>query len=254
MKTGMRHSDYIKNLLEERRNEVREVDPIHESGNHITSPPGATTLEENKIIAEFLEQKNLHTLVNAVPEFKKTLILKKFFKMKRNQEVIVYVDYHGKTREISGKVNSIGRDFVILTNLKDRFWLPYQTVISANSPAGVPTYENTHQNFIYDNDLKRKLTTNFGETVAKRDVLIEQFFEESLVSSLDRWRGIWVRVVTPDETVFGRLISVSDEGVVLKPVSSMKQIDFDQIAIITSVRLYIRILMIGKRLMKSFTR
>ena len=74
----MRHSDYLKNLLEDRKNEARNLDPIHEVGNRITSPPSATPLEENKIIAEYLEQKNIQTLANAVPEFKKTLILKNF--------------------------------------------------------------------------------------------------------------------------------------------------------------------------------
>ncbi|WP_158651548.1 hypothetical protein [Mesobacillus jeotgali] len=254
MKTGMRHSDYLKNLLEDRKNEVRNLDPIHEVGDQITSPPSATSLEENKIIAEYLEQKNLQTLANAVPEFKKTLILKKFFKMKRNQEVIVYFELQGATWETSGKVNAIGRDFVILTNLKDRIWIPYKTILSANSPSGVPTYENAHQNFIYDNDLKRKLTTNFGETVAKRDVLIHQFFEESLRSNLERWKGVWVKAVTPEETVWGKIISVTEESVLLQSVSSKRQIAFDDLSHLISARFFNRVLLMGKNILTSLFR
>jgi hypothetical protein len=250
----MRHSDYLKNLLEGRRTEVRQVDPIHEVGNTITSPPSATSLEENKIIAEYLEQKNLHTLANAVPEFKKPLILKKFFKMKRNQEVIVYIDHKGKTQEISGKVNAIGRDFVILTNLKDRFWIPYKSIFSANSPAGVPTYENAHQNFIYDNDLKLKLTTQFGETVAKREVLIQQFFEESLKSNLERWQGMWVKVATPEEIVLGKIVSVTEEGVLLQSFSLNREIAFEDLSHLISTRLFNRILLMGRNVFTTLFR
>lgn len=254
MRTGMRHSVYLKNLLENRRNEVRQVDPIHEVGNQITSPPSATPLEENKIIAEYLEQKILHTLANAVPEFKKPLILKKFFKMKRNQEVIVYIDHQDNTQEISGKVNAIGRDFVILTNLKDRIWIPYKTILSANSPAGVPTYENAHQNFIYDNDLKRKLTTNFGETVANRDVLIQQFFEESLKGNLHRWQGVWVKVVLADEIVIGKIASVTEDFILLQSFGSEREIAFTDVTHIRSARLFIQILLLGKNMIKSMFR
>lgn len=250
----MRHSDYLKMLLEDRSHEVKHVDPIHEVGNKITSPPSATSLEENKIIAEYLEQKNLQTLANAVPEFKKALILKKFFKMKRNQEVIVYLDHHGKTQEISGKVNAIGRDFVILTNLKDRIWIPYKSVFSADSPAGVPTYESAHQNFIYDNDLKRKLTTNFGETVAKRDVLIQQFFEESFKGNLERWQGMLVKVVTHEETVWGKIASVTEDGVLLRSFSSIREIAFNDLSHITSGRLFTQVLLMGKNAFKSLFR
>ncbi|WLR57007.1 hypothetical protein LC048_09120 [Mesobacillus subterraneus] len=254
MRTGMRHSDYLKNLLEDRKNELRQVDPIHEIGNQITSPPGATSLEENKIIAEYLEQTNLHTLANAVPEFKKTLILKKFFKMKRNQEVIVYIDHQGTTEELSGKVNAIGRDFVILTNLKDRIWIPYKTVISANSPAGVPTYENTHQNFIYDNDLKRKLTTNFGETVAKRDVLIHQFFEESLRGNLDRWNGLWIKAITAEETAWGKIVSVSEESILLQSFNSNREIVFKDLSHLISARFINRVILMGKTVLTTLFR
>jgi hypothetical protein len=251
LRTGMRHSDYLKSLLEDRRNEARHIDPIHEVGNQLTSPPSATTLEENKIIGEYMEQKNLYTLANAVPEFKKTLILKKFFKMKRNQEVIVYIDHQGSAKQITGKVNAIGRDFVVLTNLKDRIWIPYRTMLSANSPAGVPTYENAHQNFIYDNDLKRKLTTSFGETVSQREVLIQQFFEESLKSNLARWEGAWVKVVTHGEAVLGKIASVTDHSILVQSLGVNKKIEFDELSYIISARLFVRVLMIGKNVFKN---
>jgi hypothetical protein len=252
LKTGMRHSEYIKVLLEKRKHEIRQIDPIHEAGNHITSPPGAAPLEENKFIANYIEQRNLHTVINAVPELKKPLLLKKFFKMKRNQEVIVYIASNGVTSEITGKVSAIGRDFVMLTNLKDRIWVPYLAIQAANIPAGVPTYENSHQNFIYDNDLKWKLMTNFGETVAKRDVLVQQFFEETLMTNLDKWQGLWVKIYTLEKTYWGKIISASDQRVIIKPLTDHIKIELNQITHIYSMRLLMRLYMMGKNMFKSF--
>ncbi|MCM3664966.1 hypothetical protein M3204_11155 [Mesobacillus subterraneus] len=252
MKTGMRHSDYIKVLLDKRKDEIRQIDPIHEVGDRITSPPGATPLEESRFMIEYMEQKNLHTVVTAKPDMKKPLLLKKFFKMRRNQEVIVYILSKGDTSEITGKVSAIGRDFVMLTSLKDRIWIPYNTIQSANVPAGVPTFDSAHQNFIYDNDLKRKLTTNFGETVAKRDVLVQQFFEETLMTNLGRWRGVWVKVITIENTYWGKIISATDKSVMIKPLTDPIEIELNQITHIYSMRLLMRLYMMGKNMIKSF--
>jgi ribosome maturation factor RimP len=254
LKTGMRHSDYIKVLLDKRKDEIRQIDPIHEVGDRITSPPGATPLEESRFISEYMEQKNLHTVVNAKPEMKKSLLLKKFFKMRRNQEVIIYLLSKGDTSEITGKVSAIGRDFVMLTSLKDRIWIPYNAIQSANILAGVPTYEGAHQNFIYDNDLKRKLTTSFGETVAKRDVLIQQFFEETLMTSLDRWQGIWVNVITLENTYWGKIISASDKSVMIKHLKDQIEIELNQITHIYSMRLLMRLYMVGKKMLKNLAK
>jgi hypothetical protein len=246
----MRHSDYIKDLLERRKNETRQTDPIHERGESITSPPGATSLEENRIIMEYMEQKNLQKVINSIPEAKKPILLKKFFKMKRNQEVIIYMS-QDQPREVTGKVTSVGRDFVLLTNLKDRIWIPYSAIESANIPSGVPNYENSHQNFIYDNDLKLKLITNFGETVAKRDVLVRQFFEESLMTNLKNLEGIWVKAVMQDKTVSGRIRSVTEEGFILDNGFNQVNIEWASILLLYSMRFFQRLYMASKNMLKT---
>lgn len=250
LKTGMRHSDYIKVLLERRNNETRQIDPIHERGDSITSPPGATSLEENRIIMEYMEQKNLQKVISSIPEAKKPILLKKFFKMKRNQEVIIYMS-NDDAQVVTGKVTTVGRDFVLLTNLKDRIWIPYSSIESANIPSGVPNYENSHQNFIYDNDLKRKLITNFGETVAKRDVLIRQFFEESFMTNVKNSEGMWVKAVMPDKNVFGRIRSVTEEGFILDNGFNQVNIDWDSILLLYSMRFFHRLYMVSKNMLKT---
>jgi ribosome maturation factor RimP len=171
--------------------------------------------------------------------------------MRRNQEVIIYILSKGDTSEITGKISAIGRDFVMLTSLKNRIWIPYNAIQSANIPSGVPTYESAHQNFIYDNDLKRKLTTNFGETVSKRDVLVQQFFEETLMTSLDRWQGIWVKVITLENTYGGKIISASDKSVMIKHLKDPIEIELNQITHLYSMRLLMRLYMVGKNILKN---
>lgn len=249
----MRHSDYIKVLLEKRLKEKRHIDPIHERGDSITSPPGATSLEENRLIMEYMEQKNLQKVISSIPEAKKPILLRKFFKMKRNQEVMIYISSKD-TQVVSGKVTSVGRDFVLVTNLKDRIWIPYRTIESATVPSGVPNYENSHQNFIYDNDLKRKLITNFGETVSKRDVLIRQFFEESFMTNLKNLEGIWVKAVMDGKTSFGRIRSVSEKGFVLDNGLNRVEIGWTSIQLLYSMRFFHRLYLISKNMFKTLVK
>ena len=89
----------------------------------------------------------------------------------------------------------------MLTNLKKRIWIPYTAIESATIPFGFPSYSNTHQHFIYDNQLQQKLVLQFGETVAKREALIQQFFEESLQTNLNSWKGMWVEVKTAEKSI-----------------------------------------------------
>ena len=181
MKTGLRLDEYMKNLMQKRESEPK---PKDKGKGNLSSPIGATSTEEIRLFSEYMDQANLRSITEASPKRKRPLILKKFFKMKRNQQVEIYSNKGDESIHTSGKVTAIGRDFVMVTNLKDRIWIPYQHIESANIPTGVPTYENSHQNFIYDNDLRKKLLTNFGEVVSKRDVYIQQFYEETLQTNL----------------------------------------------------------------------
>jgi ribosome maturation factor RimP len=99
----------------------------------LSSPPGAASLEENRIINEYMEHRNLQQVASSIPCTKKQILLKKFFKRKRNQQVIVYSNIKAEQVVITGKVSAIGRDYVMLTNLKERIWIPYSAIESANT-------------------------------------------------------------------------------------------------------------------------
>ena len=177
---------------------------------------------------------------------KKTLILKRFFKMKRNQQVAVYTNGVGDIVPILGKVSAVGRDFVMLTNLKERIWLPYHAIASANLPIGIPNYSNSHQYFIYDNDLRRKLLFNFGETVSKRDALTQQFYEESLFTNLRSWKDTWVKVRTSNETIFGKIMDSDDHTFVISLFNVTKHIAIKDITFVYSIRFFPLVSLLGK--------
>lgn len=238
MKTGIRHDEYVKKLLKQRQIEDRKKDPIHEAGDTFTSPAGSTSTEEIRVFNEYMEQANLFKISNAAPSQRKYLMLKRFFKMKRNQQVEIYSENDENTTYTLGKVTAIGRDFVMLTNLKDRIWFPYHSILSANVPSGIPNYSNSHQSYIFDNDLKRKLLHDFGQTVSKRDALIQQFYEETLRTNLKTWKGIWVKVIAKDGAYSGRIRNVEDHILYLSSMNKKIEIELKHIYSVNSLRFF----------------
>lgn len=253
MKTKVRLSDYISTLKEKRNKEIIRGDEISEISTELTSPLGATSTEEIRIFNEYMEQVNLLNITKAAPEKKKKiLILRKFFKMKRNQQVIIYSLIGNENIQTFGKVNAIGRDFVMVTNLNERIWLPYHFIESANIPSGIPTFSNSHQYFIYDNDLRRKLLYNFGETVANRDVLKQQFYEESFVTNLKSWRKTWVKIQTDKEILYGKIQSVTPKKLELFFLNEKIEVELKRIVLVKSMRFFNLLFMLGKKRFGQF--
>jgi hypothetical protein len=168
--------------------------------------------------------------------------------MKRNQQVNVFVADKGNIQLKAGRVSAIGRDVVMLNNLTNRIWIPYHAIDSANIPAGVPTYSNSHQYFIYDNNLKNKLIKDFGGTVSKRDALIQQFFEETLETNLRSWKGIWVKVSTDEENYIGAINQTSPKHLVLAPGET--KIRWEDIRSIYSLRFFQKWYLGGRKILK----
>ncbi|MGM8363942.1 hypothetical protein ACLIBG_00540 [Virgibacillus sp. W0181] len=200
-----------------------------------SSPTSAVSAEETRILTEHISQMNVFKLIDLYAPHRKTLTLKKFLKMKRHQEVVITPVFDmEKNSTITGKVTTVGRDFVMLTNLQKRIWLPYTAIESANIPFGTPTYSNPHQNHIYDNQLRQKIVLRFGETVSKRDALVQQFFEESMRTNLETWEGTWVEVKTSDQTTVGKIVKTDMKNLYLK---SKTCIPLMNIQSVTTIRL-----------------
>ena len=197
-------NEYTEKLLEQRKKEQVKENLINEfnikNGFGLTSPTTSTTTEETRLLMEYIDRANMFNISKHDEKRGKLIKLRKFFKSKRNQQVEIYFKIGIKPYYKEGKVSTVGRDFVMITNLRERMWIPYSVIESANIPFGIPNYSNTHQHYLFDNNLRKKLLHQFGETVSKRDVLKQQFFEESLQTNLDSWKETLVAVYLDENT------------------------------------------------------
>ncbi|MFC4403387.1 hypothetical protein [Gracilibacillus xinjiangensis] len=243
MKTTVRLDDYVKELLKKRAQEEKKEDIFNqfneENGLGITSPTTLTTTEETRLLMEYMDKANMLNIVNRDRKRGKPLTLRKFFKSKRNQQVEVYSKFGEKALYTQGKVSAVGRDFVMLTNLKDRIWIPYDSIESANIPFGVPNYSNSHQHYIYDNDLRNKLLTNFGEVVSKREILKQQFYEESLRTNLNSWKNTWIEIrMNNNKKRMGRIDKLEDSYIILSFLGKKESIAINTVQYIQTVRIF----------------
>lgn len=163
--------------------------PDLKKGEGYTSPASSLPLHELKMLQEYIHSVNLQNLGNRLPDYKQQFILLKFFKSKKNQLVEIYSKNDKEVIHTIGKVSVVGRDFVMLRTLLTRIWIPYNAIHSAKSPFGLPDVPGTHQNVLIDEELRRKLLTNFSETVAEKETLRQQFYEELLETNLKSWIG-----------------------------------------------------------------
>ena len=201
-----------------------------------TSPTSAVSSEETRVLTEYIHQKNLFRITKKDEILRKSLMLKQFFKMKRHQQVVVSSVIKDAIVTTEGKVAMIGRDFVMVTDLKKRIWIPYSAIESATIPFGHPTYSDSQQNFIYDNQLQQKLVLQFGETVGKREALIRQFFEESLQTNLYSWKGVWVEVKTDQKTYFGKIKNTTKKELFLTYFKKEEEIQLNEVRYLSTVR------------------
>ncbi len=241
-RSNIRLDEYTKRLWEERNKEVIKETAENivslKSGQGLTSPASELPLEELKLVQQHMHQTNLLNMAKALPEKKKDLILKKFFKHKRNQQVEVFVVNDRKPLHLLGKVNTVGRDFVSLITLKDRHWIPFSRIESAKIPYGLPEVSSAHQHFAYDEELRRNLITRFSETVASKDILIQQFFEETLQTNLQTWKDTRVQISTTNVDYTGKIVRSNDGIIELSRKKCIHTIPMKEITLIKTIRLF----------------
>ena len=173
-----------------------------------TSPASSLPLHELKMLQEYIHGSNLQNLGAILPNSKKQMMLIKFFKMKKNQLVEVYSRNGEEVIHTIGKVNTVGRNFVMLKTLFTRIWIPYAAIHSAKSPFGIPDVPNVHQHNVIDAELRRKLLQNFGEVVSGKEVLRQQFYEELLETNLKSWKRTNLTIYA-DKMIKGQVYDIS---------------------------------------------
>ncbi|WP_144549572.1 hypothetical protein [Peribacillus simplex] len=183
--------------------------------DRFTSPASSLPLYELKMLQEYIHGENLQNLGSHLPHYKKQMMLLKFFKYKKNQLVEVFSRNGDEVIQTVGKVNIVGRNFVMLKTLFTRIWIPYHAIHSAKTPFGIPDLPGGHQHVIYDEELRRKLLTNFGDTVSSKEILKQQFFEESLDTNLKTWQGTRFAIYA-DKLMKGKVVKVLSEKIYIK--------------------------------------
>ncbi|CAM4462030.1 hypothetical protein [Paenibacillus tarimensis] len=191
----------------------------------ITEPkyPSASSsmpLHELMLRKESRHDLNLQQLSQAIPGKRNDLNLLQFFKHRRYQQVVVSWSSCDEQQESRGKVVLIGRNFVILSNLLQRFWLPFSVIKSAYIPYDLPNLSSSsHQHVVFDHRLRRQLMNDFGKTVSGRYELVSRFYEQSLQGYLKSFEGKWLRVQTSAGSSYymaavqnGQLISRGKSG------------------------------------------
>jgi len=215
--------------------EYEKKHPELKGEERFTSPASSLPLHELKMLKEYIHGVNLQNLGKTLPHRKKQMMLLKFFKHKKNQRVEVYSRNKEEVIHTIAKVQSIGRDFVMLTTLFTRIWIPYHAIHSAKTPFGIPDLPNGHQHITYDQELRRKLLTNFGEIVSGKETLKQQFYEESLETNLKSWCG--VRLTLQSNSLSGKVkLITSSKGKLRVKANSEKEVPLNEVSYIKQNR------------------
>jgi hypothetical protein len=209
--------------------------PELEKDGGYTSPASSLPLHELKMLQEYIHGVNLQNLGAKLPHYKQQMILLKFFKMKKNQLVEVYSRNGEEVIHTIGKVNTVGRNFVMLKTLFTRIWIPYAAIHSAKSPFGIPDVPNVHQHNVIDVELRRKLLVNFGEVVSGKEELRQQFYEELLETNLKSWKRTNLTIYA-DKILKGQVNEVLSGKISLKN-APQKEIPIIKINYIKQTRL-----------------
>ncbi|MCK0472463.1 hypothetical protein [Halalkalibacter sp. APA_J-10(15)] len=240
-RSNIRLDEYSKKLWEQRKKEDIKESAENivslKNGQGLTSPASELPTEELKMVQQYMHRTNLLNLSKALPDRKKAMILRKFFKHKRNQQIEIYT-LGEQPLQIIGKVNTIGRNFVTVTSLRDRIWIPFWRIESAKVPYGLPEVSSSHQHFVYDEELRKKLITRFSETVISKDVLLQQFFEETLETNLQTWKDTRVEIMTEDMEYIGKIIHSNDGKVEINGLKGSQSILLSDITLIKTVRFF----------------
>ncbi|TRZ39953.1 hypothetical protein CEQ21_03145 [Niallia circulans] len=198
-------------------------------GEGYTSPPSTMPAHELKLLRAYMEGVNLKHIGQSLPHYKKSIMLLSFLKGRRNQQTKVHAHVCGEVNELLGRVSVVGRDFVALTTVTERFWIPYSVIESASVPYGISDMPNNHQQVVYDDTLRKKLLNDFSSTILKNDVLKRQFYEEALHVHLQAWTKTKITVFASGKDYKGKLINVSSGKMTLKERKELSVIDMKDI-------------------------
>ena len=227
--------DLKKNINSE-HNSFDNDHPELKQEDRYSSPVSSLPLYELKMLQEYIHNGNLQNLGKSLPLYKKNMMLLKFFKHNRNQQVEVYSKQQEINTRIVGRVFAIGRDFVIVKMLFQHIWIPYYTIHSTKTPFGAPNLSNSHQHVNWDEDSRRKVMTQFGKEVSEKKDLRQQFFDQTLITNLRYRKGTNIKIFTETAVISGTLVDVKNNSLYLKRFGKEEKVAIQQIQLIKQAR------------------
>ena len=94
--------------------------------------------------------------------------------------------------------------------------------------------------------------TNFGDTVSRRDLLKQQFYEETLRTNLHSWKGLWVNVTSNQTNFIGRIEASENKGLTIKKVFDEIEIAWSEITYIQSISSFTKWKYFSKEIWNKF--
>ncbi|MFD2700575.1 hypothetical protein ACFSVM_08835 [Paenibacillus shunpengii] len=187
---------------------------IPQDSSKYTSPASPLPLHELKVLQEYIHHQNVQIIGDVNPKRRNEIMLSQFFKSHKNQTVRVRRNSSTGIKESVAKTEAVGRDFVILTTLLTKYWVPFHSIVSADLPyeqVNIPHHQ--HQQMALDDDLKHKLLLKFGKTVSQKEFLKQQFFDQTLIGHLQILMKNKVIIETKNGRVNGRFMHASSNGI-----------------------------------------
>ncbi|MFI2859163.1 hypothetical protein ACH6EH_18865 [Paenibacillus sp. JSM ZJ436] len=185
--------------------------------SNFSSSSSPLPLHELKVLQEYIHQQNIQIIGNVNPKRRKDIMLSQFFKTHKTQTVkVIRKSSLLGDQGLIAKTEAVGRDFVILTTLLRRYWLPFQAIVSAEQPfdqANVP--HQPHQQVVYDDELKQKIMLCFGKTVGQKEFLKQQFFDQTFAGHLKVLLNNRLTVETDTQREKVKLTEVGTKGITM---------------------------------------
>ncbi|MCG7376336.1 hypothetical protein MH215_04980 [Paenibacillus sp. ACRSA] len=195
-----------------------------------SSPASPLPAHELKILQEYIHHQNVQIIGEINPLRRKEIMLSNFFKSHKNQTVKLKVHSRNQFTEMMAKTEAVGRDFVILTTLLTKYWVPFRSIVTAEQPfdqVNVPHQQ--HQQVVYDEDLKQKILLKFGKTVSQKDFLKQQFFEQTLAGHIKSLMNDKLIVETSTARIRSRLLDINAQEILLKEKGGRSSVPWSDI-------------------------
>ncbi|RBW70813.1 hypothetical protein [Bacillus taeanensis] len=200
-----------------------------------SSPNSSLSPEDLEKLNECIEEANQLLLTLALEREEDNLkFLQQSFRNLKGHQVIVTFKCNEKIESIKGTVLDTGLDFIIIDKKVTFSLIPFERILAVKHRNDSARLKMDQELLKIDTCLRRAITFQFGEVVAKSPFLLNLFFGLSLNMFLESFVGCFVYVKTDTEEfeIDGTLVEVKKQSIELKVDKEKRGIDFDEICFI----------------------